>query len=57
MKIRLILAIGIIALGLVGCSDFITAPGQENPESVVKSGGSENDSGGSENDSGGSEND
>ena len=57
MKAKHILAIGLLVFALAGCSDFITAPGMEDPLGVVNSGGSENDSGGSENDSGGSEND
>lgn len=56
MRVKHILAVTVLAFGLVGCSDFVTAPGSPDEFGVTGSGTSENESGTSENESGTSEN-
>ncbi|MFQ6675682.1 MAG: hypothetical protein ACE5LH_04970 [Fidelibacterota bacterium] len=56
MKGRIILALGLILSGIVGCSDLVD-PLSSDPYREIASGSNENDSGSNENDSGSNEND
>ncbi|MFQ6676161.1 MAG: hypothetical protein ACE5LH_07425 [Fidelibacterota bacterium] len=55
MKAKIILAMGLLLFGLVGCSDFAN-PLSSDPTQEIQSGTNENSSGTNENSSGTNEN-